>query len=136
MSSQQSNLTAGLQCLACTSALPSPLRPLRLLSPPTALQTQHQSPTQQTLACTPLLKLTPGRTLCKLHLLPHTLHADFNGDGVVDHVTVAHGLDDDDASGSGTSSTGSSGSHACVATATSGIPPKENLFTVCVCVWL
>ncbi|MEW5319862.1 MAG: hypothetical protein WDW38_010982 [Sanguina aurantia] len=53
-----------------------------------------------------VLHLYTGRTLCKLHLLPHTLHADFNGDGVVDHVTVAHGLDDDDASGSGISSTG------------------------------
>lgn len=29
-----------------------------------------------------------GRTLCKLHLAPNQLHADINGDGVIDHVMV------------------------------------------------
>ena len=33
-------------------------------------------------------KLYAGRTICKLHLAPGTLHADVNGDGVVDHVQV------------------------------------------------
>jgi hypothetical protein len=27
-----------------------------------------------------------GRTICKLHLPPSGLHADINGDGVLDHV--------------------------------------------------
>lgn len=30
--------------------------------------------------------LYSGRTLCKLHLPPPGLHADLNGDGVLDHV--------------------------------------------------
>ena len=30
--------------------------------------------------------LYSGRTLCKLHLPPSGLHADLNGDGVLDHV--------------------------------------------------
>ena len=32
--------------------------------------------------------LYSGRTLCKLHLPPSGLHADLNGDGVLDHVQV------------------------------------------------
>lgn len=32
--------------------------------------------------------LYSGRTLCKLHLPPPGLHADLNGDGVLDHVQV------------------------------------------------
>jgi hypothetical protein len=34
--------------------------------------------------------LFTGRTLCKLHLPEGGLHADINGDGLVDHVQ-AHG---------------------------------------------
>ncbi len=33
--------------------------------------------------------LYSGRTLCKLHLPSPGLHADLNGDGVLDHVQVA-----------------------------------------------
>jgi hypothetical protein len=29
--------------------------------------------------------------VCKLHLPPRTLHADVNGDGVLDHISVYHG---------------------------------------------
>ena len=32
--------------------------------------------------------LYSGRTLCKLHLPSSGLHADLNGDGVLDHVQV------------------------------------------------
>ena len=32
--------------------------------------------------------LYSGRTLCKLHLPAPGLHADLNGDGVLDHVQV------------------------------------------------
>jgi hypothetical protein len=32
--------------------------------------------------------LYSGRTLCKLHLPAPGLHADINGDGVLDHVQV------------------------------------------------
>jgi hypothetical protein len=37
-----------------------------------------------------VLHLYSGRTLCKMLLPPPGLHADVNGDGVVDHVQ-AHG---------------------------------------------
>lgn len=33
--------------------------------------------------------LYSGRTLCKLHLPSPGLHADLNGDGVLDHVQVS-----------------------------------------------
>jgi hypothetical protein len=32
-----------------------------------------------------------GRTLCKLHMPANILHADINGDGVIDHVAVGSG---------------------------------------------
>jgi hypothetical protein len=32
-----------------------------------------------------------GRTLCKLHMPSNILHADINGDGVIDHVAVGSG---------------------------------------------
>lgn len=38
--------------------------------------------------CCSQYPLCTGRTICKLHLAPGTLHADVNGDGVVDHVQV------------------------------------------------
>ena len=34
--------------------------------------------------------LCAGRTICKLHLPAPGLHADINGDGVLDHIQ-AHG---------------------------------------------
>ena len=36
--------------------------------------------------------LYSGRTLCKLHLPPPGLHADLNGDGVLDHVQACFAL--------------------------------------------
>ncbi len=85
-----------------------------------------------------------GRTLCKLHLPSSFLHADLNGDGVVDHVQVALGA--------ASSSSGSSGGRDsrdaplhhvsvkghgtmsdCLALATSGIPPKDHAWAVSFC---
>lgn len=37
------------------------------------------------------LHLASGRTICKLHLQEGGLHADINGDGVLDHVQVVGG---------------------------------------------
>ncbi|KAG2263450.1 hypothetical protein Bca52824_070529 [Brassica carinata] len=37
------------------------------------------------------IHLPTGRTLCKLHLLEGGLHADINGDGVLDHVQAVGG---------------------------------------------
>jgi hypothetical protein len=36
-----------------------------------------------------VVHLFTGRTLCKLHLPENGLHADINGDGLVDHVQVS-----------------------------------------------
>ncbi|KAF8060078.1 hypothetical protein HT031_005017 [Scenedesmus sp. PABB004] len=79
-----------------------------------------------------VVHLFSGRTLCKLHLPPGVLHADINGDGVIDHVAV----------GSGPAAGGPLGvaglpTHAqlggCMAVATSGIPPKHTLWRTHVC---
>ncbi|KAG1681506.1 hypothetical protein FOA52_014012 [Chlamydomonas sp. UWO 241] len=79
-----------------------------------------------------VIHLFTGRTVCKLHLPRGALHADINGDGVVDHVQVFHGAssasDDTDAD----DNAHHPGSH-CIATATSGIPPREPLFRINVC---
>jgi hypothetical protein len=37
------------------------------------------------------IHLYSGRTICKLLLPPHQLHADVNGDGVLDHVQASGG---------------------------------------------
>eukprot|EP00879_Flechtneria_rotunda_P011006 GHRR01011501.1.p1 GENE.GHRR01011501.1~~GHRR01011501.1.p1 ORF type:complete len:711 (+),score=224.28 GHRR01011501.1:455-2587(+) len=80
-----------------------------------------------------VVHLYSGRTLCKLHLPPHVLHADINADGVIDHVALSSG-------GAGASvPLGTSGpaSHAalgpCMAVATSGIPPRHTLWRTHVC---
>ncbi|GAB4848510.1 hypothetical protein Ancab_003217 [Ancistrocladus abbreviatus] len=75
------------------------------------------------------LHLATGRTLCKLHLLEGGLHADINGDGVLDHVQVV--------GGNGAEQTVVSGSmevlRPCWAVATSGVPVREQLFNASIC---
>ncbi|CAI0392947.1 unnamed protein product [Linum tenue] len=75
------------------------------------------------------LHLASGRTLCKLHLQEGGLHADINGDGVLDHVQAV--------GGSGAEKTVMTGSmevlRPCWAVATSGVPVREQLFNVSIC---
>ncbi|XP_024976467.1 uncharacterized protein LOC112514307 [Cynara cardunculus var. scolymus] len=76
-----------------------------------------------------VLHLVSGRTLCKLHLQEGGLHADINGDGVLDHVQAV--------GGNGAEQTVVSGSmevlRPCWAVATSGVPVREQLFNVSIC---
>ncbi|KAL7104588.1 hypothetical protein ACP275_08G255200 [Erythranthe tilingii] len=73
--------------------------------------------------------LATGRTLCKLHLQEGGLHADINGDGVLDHVQVV--------GANGAEQTVVSGSmdvlRPCWAVATSGVPVREQLFNASIC---
>lgn len=73
--------------------------------------------------------LASGRTVCKLHLQEGGLHADINGDGVLDHVQVV--------GGNGAEQTVISGSmevlRPCWAVATSGVPVREQLFNASIC---
>ncbi|CAK9157078.1 unnamed protein product [Ilex paraguariensis] len=73
--------------------------------------------------------LASGRTLCKLHLQEGGLHADINGDGVLDHVQVV--------GGNGAEQTVVSGSmevlRPCWAVATSGVAVREQLFNASIC---
>uniref|UniRef100_A0A2P2JEZ0 Uncharacterized protein MANES_02G100000 n=2 Tax=Rhizophora mucronata TaxID=61149 RepID=A0A2P2JEZ0_RHIMU len=73
--------------------------------------------------------VTSGRTVCKLHLLEGGLHADINGDGVLDHVQAV--------GGNGAERTVVSGSmevlRPCWAVATSGVPVREQLFNASIC---
>ncbi|KAA8531935.1 hypothetical protein F0562_006348 [Nyssa sinensis] len=73
--------------------------------------------------------LASGRTICKLHLQEGGLHADINGDGVLDHVQVV--------GGNGAEQTVVSGSmevlRPCWAIATSGVPVREQLFNASIC---
>ncbi|XP_021718102.1 uncharacterized protein LOC110685869 [Chenopodium quinoa] len=75
------------------------------------------------------LHLASGRTLCKLQLQEGGLHADINGDGVLDHVQVV--------GGNGAEQTVVSGSmevlRPCWAIATSGVPVREQLFNASIC---
>ncbi|XP_073289228.1 uncharacterized protein [Primulina huaijiensis] len=75
------------------------------------------------------IHLATGRTLCKLHLQEGGLHADINGDGVLDHVQVV--------GGNGAEQSVISGSmevlRPCWAVATSGVPVREQLFNASVC---
>ncbi|KAG2434923.1 hypothetical protein HYH02_012121 [Chlamydomonas schloesseri] len=94
-----------------------------------------------------VIHLFSGRTVCKLHLPPRTLHADLNGDGVLDHISVYHGhtsqageggdSEEGDALLPGELRSVSGRGHAvsgrCTAHVRSGIPPSETLFTVQVC---
>ncbi|KAG9132276.1 hypothetical protein Leryth_012959 [Lithospermum erythrorhizon] len=73
--------------------------------------------------------LATGRTICRLHLQEGGLHADVNGDGVLDHVQAI--------GGNGAEKTVVSGSmevlRPCWAVATSGVPVREQLFNVSIC---
>ncbi|OMO84554.1 hypothetical protein COLO4_21984 [Corchorus olitorius] len=73
--------------------------------------------------------LASGRTICKLHLQEGGLHADINGDGVLDHVQAV--------GGNGAEQTVVSGSmdvlRPCWAVATSGVPVREQLFNASIC---
>ncbi|XP_055802967.1 uncharacterized protein LOC129872115 [Solanum dulcamara] len=73
--------------------------------------------------------IATGRTVCKLHLLEGGLHADINGDGVLDHVQVV--------GANGAEQTVVSGSmevlRPCWAVATSGVPVREQLFNASIC---
>ncbi|CAL9080094.1 unnamed protein product [Musa textilis] len=73
--------------------------------------------------------LASGRTICQLHLPEGGLHADINGDGVLDHVQVV--------GANGAEQTVVSGSmevlKPCWAVATSGVPVREQLFNVSIC---
>ncbi|CAL0314460.1 unnamed protein product [Lupinus luteus] len=75
------------------------------------------------------LHLATGRPICKLHLQEGGLHADINGDGVLDHVQAV--------GGNGAEQTVVSGSievlRPCWAVATSGVPIREQLFNVSIC---
>lgn len=75
------------------------------------------------------IHLASGRTICKLHLTEGGLHADINGDGVLDHVQVV--------GANGAEQTVVSGSmevlKPCWAVATSGVPVREQLFNVSIC---
>ncbi|KAH0971163.1 hypothetical protein GBA52_023319 [Prunus armeniaca] len=75
------------------------------------------------------IHLASGRTFCKLHLQEGGLHADINGDGVLDHVQAV--------GGNGAEQTVASGSmevlRPCWAVATSGVPVREQLFNASIC---
>ncbi|KAJ7513865.1 hypothetical protein O6H91_23G017300 [Diphasiastrum complanatum] len=73
--------------------------------------------------------LASGRTICKLWLQEGGLHADINGDGVLDHVQAAgsHGAESFVANGM------LEAMKPCWAVATSGVPVKEQLFNGSVC---
>lgn len=77
-----------------------------------------------------VVHLASGRTICKLHLNEGGLHADINGDGVLDHVQVVGGNGIKE-------QTVVSGSmevlKPCWAVATSGVPVREQLFNVSIC---
>ncbi|XP_057867329.1 uncharacterized protein LOC131074672 isoform X2 [Cryptomeria japonica] len=75
------------------------------------------------------IHLASGRTICKLHLQEGGLHADINGDGVLDHVQAV--------GGGGAEQTVSTGTmeilRPCWAVATSGVPVREQLFNASIC---
>ena len=79
-----------------------------------------------------VIHLFTGRPVCKLHLPSGSLHADLNGDGIVDHVQVFHGTVSMDQDVDSDDNSHHPGSH-CIAVATSGIPPREKLWRVNVC---
>ncbi|KAH7668536.1 Integrin alpha N-terminal domain-containing protein [Dioscorea alata] len=73
--------------------------------------------------------LASGRTICKLHLPEGGLHADINGDGVLDHVQVVGGNGAEQAVVSGSMEV----LKPCWAVGTSGVPVREQLFNVSIC---
>eukprot|EP00195_Chlamydomonas_chlamydogama_P008599 CAMPEP_0202890806 /NCGR_PEP_ID=MMETSP1392-20130828/1099_1 /ASSEMBLY_ACC=CAM_ASM_000868 /TAXON_ID=225041 /ORGANISM="Chlamydomonas chlamydogama, Strain SAG 11-48b" /LENGTH=667 /DNA_ID=CAMNT_0049574447 /DNA_START=241 /DNA_END=2241 /DNA_ORIENTATION=+ len=79
-----------------------------------------------------VVHLFSGRTVCRLHLPPGVLHADVNGDGVVDHIQVYHGATAEGQDVDSDANIHHPGSH-CSAVAMSGIPPRERLFEINIC---
>ncbi|CAM6104584.1 unnamed protein product [Calypogeia fissa] len=73
--------------------------------------------------------LATGRTVCKLLLTSGGLHADINGDGVLDHVQAV--------GGSGSERVVATGMQdpvrPCWAIATSGVPVRSSLFNGSIC---
>ncbi|EPS63979.1 hypothetical protein M569_10795, partial [Genlisea aurea] len=81
-----------------------------------------------------VLHLASGRTLCKasrekFRIIQGGLHADINGDGVLDHVQVfgANGVERTVMAGS------MEVLRPCFAVATSGVPVREQLFNASIC---
>lgn len=75
--------------------------------------------------------IPPGRTLCRLHLAEDMLHADVNGDGVIDHIQAAHAESDTALHAVSTSRHAARG--PCLAVATSGIPAHEQIWVAHIC---
>lgn len=73
--------------------------------------------------------LASGRTICKLHLQEGGLHADVNGDGVLDHVQAVGGGGVEQSVATGTMEV----LRPCWAVATSGVPVREQLFNASIC---
>eukprot|EP00249_Psilotum_nudum_P018309 c26740_g1_i2 orf=290-2380(+) len=73
--------------------------------------------------------LASGRTLCKLLLQEGGLHADVNGDGVLDHVQAVGGNGAEQFVPTGMVET----LRPCTAIATSGVPSREQLFNGSIC---
>lgn len=67
-----------------------------------------------------MVHLFSGRPVCQLSLPHDTLHADLDGDGVLEHVT----LHADDGHGA---------PNSCTAVATAGVPPRTPLFRTRIC---
>ena len=79
-----------------------------------------------------VIHLYSGKTLCKMAMPPGGLHADINGDGVVDHVQ-AHGGGGSDPGGHPVVGADGKPAPSCWAQATSGVPVREHLFGGSVC---
>lgn len=75
------------------------------------------------------IHLASGRTVCKLLLQDGGLHADVNGDGVLDHVQAVGGVGAERVVLTGLMEA----IRPCTAIATSGIPVREQLFNASIC---
>lgn len=73
--------------------------------------------------------LASGRTVCKLFLQEGGLHADVNGDGVLDHVQAVGGVGAEHVVPTGLMEP----IKPCTAIATSGLPVREQLFNASIC---
>jgi len=89
-----------------------------------------------------VIHLYSGRTLCRLLLEENSIHADINGDGVIDHIQAVDGYNmavrdtnrfyDDNNTDSEKDS--SSAIPMCSAIAVSGIPSNHQLYQTSICV--
>ena len=89
-----------------------------------------------------LLSFYTGRPLAHLALQPGQLHADLNGDSVIDHVQLLNGVaakgeggavGAEDAAMPLASSSWLSSFSPCTAMVSSGVPPSSHLFNVSLC---